>query len=447
MKIQLPNKVKSIIDTLIEHGHEAYAVGGCVRDSILGRDPDDWDITTSAKPDQVKAIFSYTIDTGLEHGTVTVMMDHEGYEVTTYRVDGEYEDHRHPTSVLFTANLIEDLKRRDFTINAMAYNDIIGLVDAFAGLADLKAGIIRCVGDPIERFNEDALRILRAVRFSAQLGFFIDPLTERAISEYCSNLEHISAERIQVELVKLLTSDHPETINKAYELGITKVILPEFDAMMETPQKNPHHDSTVGIHTLRALMHIEKSKDLRLIMLFHDVGKPLTRTTDSFGRDHFYDHAKKGSELTKKILRRLKFDNGTIKKVTHLIKYHDHRPNITPEGVRRGIYQVGEEYYPDLLKIMESDILAKNAFRREEKLEALNQIKNLYEDIVKEKQCVSLKTLAITGADLLDLGEKPSKKIGEILNLLLEDVLIEPSHNEKEYLLEQAKKILASSSF
>ena len=241
MTIQLPEKVKFIIDTLTDAGFEAYAVGGCVRDSILGRTPGDWDITTSAAPDQVKHLFTKTIDTGIQHGTVTVLEGKEGFEVTTYRIDGEYEDNRHPKEVMFTQNLIEDLKRRDFTINAMAYNETEGLIDAFGGIEDLGKKVIRCVGSPEDRFTEDALRMMRAVRFASQLGFTIEKHTKEAISKLSSNLAQISAERIQVELVKLLVSDHPEQMRTVYETGMSRVFLPEFDRMMETPQNNLYH--------------------------------------------------------------------------------------------------------------------------------------------------------------------------------------------------------------
>lgn len=235
MTIQIPEKANEIITTLTDAGYEAYVVGGCVRDAILGREAADWDITTNAKPEKIKALFSRTVDTGLQHGTVTVLNGKEGFEVTTYRIDGEYRDGRHPESVSFTSNLIEDLKRRDFTINAMAYSAKEGLVDAFDGLGDLQKGVLRCVGDPSERFTEDALRILRAVRFSAQLNFAIEEETKKALAEFAPRLTKVSAERIQVELLKLLTSDHPEVFRQVWETGITAVILPEFDACMETP--------------------------------------------------------------------------------------------------------------------------------------------------------------------------------------------------------------------
>ena len=254
MQIQLPDKVHHIINTLEEAGYEAYAVGGCVRDSILGRKPDDWDITTSAKPEEIKRLFPRTVDTGIKHGTVTVLLGGEGFEVTTYRVDGVYEDGRHPSEVTFTASLKEDLKRRDFTINAMAYNARTGLVDLYGGLADIENRVIRCVGIAGERFDEDALRMLRAVRFSAQLSFRIEEATGEAVKALAPNLQKISAERIQVELVKLVTSPNPDYLRTAYELGITAQILPEFDLCMETPQRHKHHCYDVGEHILHSMI-------------------------------------------------------------------------------------------------------------------------------------------------------------------------------------------------
>ena len=290
MKLILPENVSRIIDTLMRAGYEAYAVGGCIRDSLLGREPKDWDITTSASPAEVKALFPKTVDTGIAHGTVTVLLNREGFEVTTYRVDGTYEDFRHPKEVTFTPDLNEDLKRRDFTINAMAYNDTHGLIDAFDGAADLDRKIVRCVGAPKERFSEDALRMMRAVRFGAQLGFTVEEQTRSAICALAPTLKKISAERIQSELVSLLMSDHPEEMRTLYETGITKVILPEFDVMMQTAQNSPHHMYTVGEHTIQSLAQIESKKTLRLAMLFHDIGKPSCKTTGEDGQDHFYGH-------------------------------------------------------------------------------------------------------------------------------------------------------------
>ena len=434
MKIQLPEKVKVIIQTLEAAGYEAYAVGGCVRDSVLGRIPADWDITTSALPEQVKELFHRTIDTGIEQGTVTVMMDKEGFEVTTYRIDGEYRDHRHPEQVNFTGELKEDLRRRDFTINAMAYNDRCGMVDAFGGIEDLKHGVIRCVGVARERFEEDALRILRAVRFAAQLGFEIEKETADAARALAGNLKDISAERIQTELVKLLVSPHPEMLRTAYELGITRVVLPEFDVMMETPQHHPHHMYSVGEHTLKALEFTDPEKVLRLSVLFHDFGKPQTRTTVD-GVDHFHGHANVSAQETVRIMRRLKFDNATMDQVKRIVLYHDARPQPDERQIRRLLHRAGEDIFPGLFQVMGADILAQSEYRKIEKLVNLERVHQVYDEILKRKDCISLKNLQVTGKDLIAAGMEPGKKIGEILNQMLEDVLETPEHNEREYLL------------
>lgn len=435
MKIQLPERVSRIIQTLEAAGYEAYAVGGCVRDSVLGREPADWDITTSALPYQVKELFYRTIDTGIEHGTVTVMMDREGFEVTTYRIDGEYCDHRHPKQVNFTGELREDLRRRDFTINAMAYNDRCGMVDLFGGTEDLKDGVIRCVGVAAERFEEDALRMLRAVRFAAQLGFTIEEKTAQAAKKLAENLKDISAERIRTELMKMLISPHPEMLRTAYELGLTHIVLPEFDACMETPQHHPHHMYNVGEHTLKALEFTDPDKVLRLAVLLHDFGKPQARTTEN-GVDHFYGHARISAEMTVRILRRLKFDNATVDQVKRMVLYHDARPQPDERQIRRLIHRAGEDIFPGLFQVMGVDILAQSDYQRLEKLLNLEQVQQIYEKIMERRDCISLKQLAVTGKDLIHAGMKPGKGIGDLLKKMLEDVLEEPSHNEKAYLME-----------
>lgn len=441
MKIALPEKVSFIINTLMRAGYEAYAVGGCVRDVMLNRTPMDWDITTSAKPHEVKQLFGHTIDTGILHGTVTVMLEQEGFEVTTYRIDGEYEDARHPKEVSFTSDLLEDLKRRDFTINAMAYNDTQGLVDAFDGVGDLKRGIIRCVGRATERFSEDALRMLRAVRFSAQLGFVLEDETRAAIVGLAPNIAKVSAERIQMELVKLLTSNHPEEISTAYETGLTAVFLPEFDRMMETAQNNPHHCYTVGEHTLMALQGIEADKVLRFTMLLHDVAKPVCRTTDENGTDHFYGHPQKGSEMARMILRRLKFDNDTTDRVSALVRWHDDNPELSPRSVRRAISRIGLERYPALFAVKRADTLAQSMYRREEKLKYLHDYEMLYQEVMEKQQCLTIKQLAVTGSDLIEAGMQPGKEIGSVLKKLLELVLEDPELNTKEKLLKQVHNL------
>lgn len=444
IKIDMPQDVREIIETLEGAGFEAFAVGGCVRDAVLGRVPADWDITTSAMPEEVKRLFSRTIDTGIQHGTVTVMKDHVGYEVTTYRIDGEYEDARHPKEVSFTSNLVEDLKRRDFTINAMAYNDRAGIVDEFDGIGDLERGMIRCVGNAIDRFSEDALRMLRAVRFSAQLGFGIDEDTKAAITELAPNLEKISAERIQVELVKLLTSDHPDFLRVAYETGITAVVLPEFDAIMKCEEKDAFHDKTVGEHTLESFLHVENDKVLRLTMLFHDFGKPLTQSRTEEGITRFFGHPDISSEMSREILRRLKFDNDTTDKVKKLTAVHDLFVRNAPNRVRRCVSKVGKELFPYFLKVRRANILAWKADAQEQALADLQELENIYQGILERGECVCIKELAVDGKDLLAAGVKQGKQVGEILSDLLEIVLEEPEKNTKEMLLDYVKETYLS---
>ena len=414
-------------------------MGGCVRDSLLGRAPDDWDITTSAKPQQVKALFSRTVDTGIAHGTVTVLQGRSGYEVTTYRIDGAYEDGRHPRDVTFTASLAEDLKRRDFTVNAMAYNEEEGLVDLFGGRADMERRALRCVGNPRERFGEDALRMMRAVRFSAQLDYAIEEDTMEAIRALSGTLSKISAERIRTELVKLLLSGHPERFRTCYETGMTAVFLPEFDRMMETGQNNPHHCYSVGEHALCALRRIRPDQALRLAALLHDVGKPETESMDESGVNHFYGHAAKGAELTRKIMRRLKFDNDTADRVVRLVREHDRKIGLSPAQMRRTVNCVGEDLFPDLFDLKEADLLAQSDYMRDEKREALMRLRALYEKVKEEGDCLSLKGLAVTGRDLIGIGATPGPGLGALLQDLLGIVLENPSCNNRETLLEYAR--------
>ncbi len=440
MIIALPENVKNIIDELENAGYEAYAVGGCVRDSILGRIPNDWDITTSAKPEEVKKIFKRTVDTGLKHGTVTVLMGKETYEVTTYRIDGEYEDSRHPKSVEFTSNLKEDLLRRDFTINAMAYNDTSGLVDIFGGMEDIEKKTIRCVGVAKERFTEDALRLLRAIRFAAQLGYTIEEETYEAIRELAPTLGKISAERIQAELNKTIVSDNPGMLKTAYELGLTKEFIPELDKCFETKQNNPHHCYTVGDHIIRSVGNIENTKVLRLTMLLHDIAKPDCLMTDEEGIDHFHGHQVKSSEKAKEILRRLKYDNDTIDRVSKLVRYHDERLEAGTKIMRRAMNRIGAEAFPDIFKVWRADIDAQSDYMREDKLQRLKQNIADYEEIIAKDECVCLKDLAVTGRDLIDNGIQSGPALGEILNLMLSDVIDNPENNNKEYLLEKYTK-------
>ena len=435
IKIDLPKNVKFIIDTLESAGYEAYAVGGCVRDSILGRTPNDWDITTSAKPLETKALFKKTFDTGIKHGTISVLLGKEIYEVTPYRIDGEYEDARHPKEVTFTAELKEDLLRRDFTINAMAYNPTSGIVDLYGGIEDLKNHVIRCVGVPHDRFSEDALRIMRAVRFAAQLDYTIEEKTQEAIRELAGTLSKISAERIQVELIKLLTSDHPEFLKLAWELGITKVILPEFDRAMESEQNNPNHAYSVGEHSLKVMQYLPPDKVMRLAGLFHDIGKMDTKTTDEKGVDHFYGHPEVGAKIAAEVFNRLKFDNDTKTKVCRLVECHDWFIGAVPSHIRRYMNRIGEEFFPMIFDFNKADIMAQSFYNREEKLEDLEVLKEAYLKVKEAGDCINIKDLAITGSDVIKAGVPAGPGVGAVLKALLEEVLDDPAKNNKDYLL------------
>lgn len=439
IRIRIPEKVQYVLSKLHKAGFEAYVVGGCVRDSILGQTPDDWDITTSASPEQVKQVFPRTIDTGIEHGTVTVRHEGESFEVTTFRLDGKYEDHRHPEQVSFTGNLEEDLKRRDFTVNAMAYNDRDGLVDLFGGVSDLEQGIIRCVGDPVERFEEDALRVLRAVRFCAKLGFKLDIATREAGKKMAPSLSYVSAERIRTELEKLITSDHPEEIRMAYECGITAVVLPEFDAEMGALQNNQHHKVSVGEHTIRTMMAAPKDRILRWTMLLHDSGKPLVQTINEEGIYHYHGHAAPGADVAKKVLERLKFDKASERDIVDLIRNHSLYPALSEEGVRRAVVQLTPRLFPLFLQVKRSDIRGQNPAVQKEKLRYMDQVETIYNRILERGDCLSLKQLAVSGNDLIGLGIPKGKKIGEVLGTLFDEVLQDPSLNNKEYLSERAK--------
>lgn len=388
MQIELPDAVEEIISRLNAHGYEASAVGGCVRDSLLGRKPEDWDITTSARPEQVKKIFPRTIDTGIAHGTVTIMIHKVGYEVTTYRIDGEYEDGRHPKEVQFTSNLIEDLKRRDFTINAMAYSSRDGIVDAFGGIEDLKAGLIRCVGNPVDRFTEDALRILRAVRFSAQLGFAIEPETYQAISVIAPNLEHVSKERILAELGKLLVSNHPDRIGLVYETGMAPFISPDF-AQVKRPLPTIDPQLPAKKH-LRWAAFLQNETDERAV----------------------------------RILRQLKSDNDTINKVRTLLRFVKTPLMPKKAELRKIMSQMTPELYDDLLLLRNVD--------------PKGEIVRLTEEIRQDGDCLYLKQLAVSGRDLMDAGIGPGKKVGETLSALLDLVLERPEYNQKEKLISLA---------
>jgi len=447
MRIDIPKDAKYILDTLSNAGFESYIVGGCVRDCVLGLKPDDWDITTNALPSQVKELFRRTVDTGLQHGTVTVMMGDTAYEVTTYRTDGDYSDGRHPDNVTFVSSLEEDLKRRDFTINAMAYNESEGLVDLFDGCADLKKGVIRCVGNADDRFSEDALRMLRAVRFAAKLGYDLDPSIYGSIKKHAKDLSKVSAERITTELTKLLISDHPEMIKDAYETGLTSVFFPEFDVAMKTPQNHIHHCFNVGEHIIESVRVSKNDRIVRFAMLLHDIAKPEVMTIDEKGITHFYSHQTVGEKMTGEILRRWKLDNDTIRRVCRLVKNHDAGKGreITPAFTRK-VVSVMEDDFERLLEVIKADVLAQSLYMREEKLRSVDRMREQYLTIMKEGDCCMLKDLAVNGRDLMEIGFKPGPALGDVLQKLLESVIEEPSLNERDILLKKASSFLKDFS-
>lgn len=444
MKINLPLDVEYILNTLQSHNHQAYIVGGCVRDALLNKEPKDYDITTSALPEQVMEIFEnnlhYIIPTGLQHGTVTLMLNSVPYEITTFRNDGEYTDCRRPETVLFTSNFHEDLSRRDFTINAMAYNHQEGLIDPLNGQVDLINKTIRCVGNPNNRFQEDTLRMMRAVRFANRLNFNIHAYTFNSIYKNSKLLNNISKERIATELNGILLSDHPN-LTLLLSSNLLQQFLPELSNCFKVQQNNPYHVYSVGRHIFESVKHIEPTLHLRLTMLLHDIAKPLTKTTDENGIDHFYEHNRIGADMATTILKRLRYDNHTIMKVRDLVLYHDAEIHPTTKSIKRWLNKTSEETVRDLLKVKEADILAQNPIYYPDRHDKLKQIKILLDEILQEKQCFNKKDLAINGNDLIAMGFPEGKEIGRIIDELVEYVIDNPEINTKDMLEEYALRL------
>lgn len=441
MTLAISDGAKAVTNRLHQAGFEAYVVGGAVRDLLMGKAPHDYDITTSAKPAEIKSVFNKTIDTGLAHGTVTVIENGIGYEVTTYRSESGYADSRHPDSVDFISDIKEDLKRRDFTINAMCYNDVDGVIDLFGGRADISAKLVRTVGNPEKRFVEDALRMLRAIRFSAVLGFDIESETAAAIKKCAALIRKVSVERILGEINKILLSDNPIYIGKLHELGLMHYILPELDICFGTPQRNKYHIYDVGEHILHATAETKKDLILRWAALLHDIGKPICMSTDANGIIHFYGHHKESADLAANVLRRLKMDNDSQKDIIALIENHDVRIEPTPPSVKRMLAKVGDSLFLKLLSLQISDNRAKNEKYLAEKLSRIDEVRKVYETVIAEGQPYMLSDLVVNGRDLIKLGFKAGREIGDTLKLLLSEVLISPELNTREYLLQRAKEI------
>ena len=440
--IQLPETVSEIIRQLGAAGHDAYAVGGCIRDSLMGKQPADWDICTSALPEETLKILGKQniVENGMKHGTVTVRFDHRNYEITTFRTDGEYEDNRHPKEVTFVRNLAQDLARRDFTVNALAYNDSKGLVDLYNGIEDLRQQRICCVGDPDKRFHEDALRILRALRFSSQLGFTIDPATAESIHRNARLLTNISAERIMAEFQKILTGRRVEELLMEYP-DVIGVFVPEVTPMLGFRQRNPHHSYDVWEHTVKVVANSEPDPLLRLTAFLHDIGKPRCFTIDEKNIGHFHGHPDVGALMAHDILKRLKSDNRTLQTVCLLIKLHDRRPPADSKNVRRLVAKTGTKLFPLLLSLKRADAKGQNPLMITQKLEYIDRLEGIFHAELANHAVFSLKQMALNGYDLQCLGIHEGKRIGILLNELLALVIEGELPNDRDRLLQEAKKL------
>lgn len=442
MNIVLPKNVKIIIDILNNNNFEAFIVGGCVRDSVIGLAPHDWDICTNAKPEEIKKCFENfnTFDSGIKHGTISIVIDGEVFEVTTYRIDGTYSDNRRPDTVTFTSDISKDLARRDFTINAMAYNEQSGLIDPYGGRNDLSEKIVRCVGNPNFRFNEDALRIIRALRFAAVYDFVIDNETSKSICNNAGLLKNIAVERISVEFNKLLCGNGAEEILNNYR-DVIADFIPEIKPMFDYNQHTKHHNRDLWHHTTSSIKSIDNTPLLRMSMLLHDIGKPKACKRDEDGTCHFKGHPKYSAEMAETILRRLKYPADFIETCITLIKYHDVRFSGSKRQLRHVMSAIGDNNVELLLKIQRADIMAQSEYKHKEKLEKLDTACCVYKEILADKDCFTLKQLEINGNDIKKLGVSEGVKIGKILKMLLNFVIEDKLENEKSALIKKAEKI------
>ncbi len=441
---KLPAGAEFVLRRLHDAGYQAYVVGGCVRDTLLGKVPKDWDVCTNALPHEMQRVFAdcHVIETGLQHGTLTVMYEHEPFEVTTFRVDGEYTDHRHPDEVIFVADVKDDLSRRDFTVNAMAWSPETGLVDAFGGQADLAAGVIRCVGDPRKRFDEDALRIMRALRFASVYGFTIDKKTDAAIHELKHTLADVAAERIRVELAKLLCGQGAGFILRAYR-DVIFTLFPQLAPMDGFDQRTPYHAFDVWEHTVRAVENVPPAEVLRLTMLLHDSGKPGCFTVDENGVGHAREHQVASAEIAKDVLLSLKPDNHTRDRVLTLVENHTYKLKHDRRAMLRLLSRLGEEVARQLLVIHRADASAKGVRLQSEIDAEYDAYTAVLDEVLSEGLCYSVKDMAINGRDLMALGAR-GKAVGECLEYLLSLLLAETLPNEHDALLDAAKKHLGA---
>lgn len=442
--ITLPEYAMRVVTQLEDHGFEAYVVGGCVRDSLLGDQPKDWDVCTNATPQQVLSVFRRrpVIKTGLKHGTVTVMEQRHPVEVTTFRIDGNYVDNRHPESVSFVGKVTEDLARRDFTINAMAYNPKRGLVDAFGGQEDLAKGLIRCVGEPDARFQEDGLRILRALRFAGRYDFAIEAETAYAIRRNRLLLENISAERLYSELKGILCGRGAAAMLRGFP-EVFAVFMPEIGPCVGFEQHNPYHLFDVWTHTAFAVQSIAPEPVLRLAMLMHDLGKPSCFTQDAQGIGHFHGHPQKSAEAAAAILARLKSDNATRDAVVELVRHHDDKLPTTRAGMCRLIGRLGEQRVRQLFEVKKADNAAQSPYAQERNREPLLEARCLFEEVIETHGVFTIGDLTLNGRDLISLGLRPGPAIGRILAALLAEVQDGALENTKEALAARAHTLIA----
>lgn len=440
MKIKIPTNIMSALELLSSHGFEAYVVGGCVRDAFLSKIANDWDITTSATPEEMKKVFAdyRVIETGIKHGTLSVLINDEIIEITTMRVDGDYTDNRHPDSVEFTGDIHKDLSRRDFTVNAMAYNPATGLIDPFDGRGDIERKIIRCVGDPDRRFNEDALRIMRALRFACTLDFDIAPETAQSIIKNKVLLSNVAKERIRVELLKLLCGARVKDILLRFA-PVFFEIIPELEDMYNFPQNTPFHIYDVWEHTVVSVANVPADPILRMTMLLHDLGKPSMHTIDENGQSHFKLHQGVSAELSRGILKNLRFSKSEMDEITKLVLCHD----LRPVGELKQTIDLCVEHSPQfLLKLMpvfRADALAQNPDYQPETLAQIDATEKIIFNLIKNNICLSLSDLKINGTDLSQLGIK-GKKIGNTLNFILKKVANNEINNNRDEILTYIKE-------
>ena len=444
MKFKLPDDVTYIIEKLHKAGFDAFVTGGAVRDMMMHKEPHDYDIATSALPEDTRRLFSRTIDTGIKHGTVTVIINGVGYEITTFRTDGIYLDGRHPEHVRFVNSVYTDCARRDFTINSMMYGSDGEIIDFFGGRADIKEKLIRCVGESEKRFKEDALRMLRAVRFSAALSFDISPETEKAIKKCSMLIKRVSTERIFEELNKILLSDNPDYIRTLHNLGLLQYIIPQLDVCFYEEQRNKYHIYNVGEHIMQTVKNTPCNLILRWAALLHDVGKPCCSSVDSLGIIHFYGHHRESCRIATDVLYRLHMDKDSIRSISILIENHDVRVEPSLPAVKRMMARTGEKLFEQLMLLQKADNMAKNPEYYPEKEQRINAALDIYKRIVAEGQPYLIAHLAVNGRDLQKIGYKTGRIIGDTLKRLTDEVIIDPQLNNREYLLERAKQLRKS---